>query len=97
MIIKPTDVMNSMKVYKEQSVQPRKVDATKKNSHMRPDEVILSNKSTEMIGTVRQIRDTSDVRPDKVDEVKAKIASGAYNVDARDIAAKMIETYKGDI
>ena len=97
MIIKPTDVMNSMKIYKDQNVQPKKVDTTKKNSHMRPDEVILSSKSTEMNGTVRQIRDASDVRPDKVAELKAKVDSGTYNVEAGMIAAKIIEAYKGEI
>lgn len=98
MIVKTTDVLSNVKVYKEQNTQVRKPEtAAYKNSRMLPDEVILSNHSADISNTVRQIRETSDVRQDKVDELRGRIQSGDYYVNAYDIASKIISAYKGEI
>ncbi|MEZ7892809.1 MAG: flagellar biosynthesis anti-sigma factor FlgM [Candidatus Wallbacteria bacterium] len=38
------------------------------------------------------VKNTSDVRTDKVEEIKAKIAAGTYNVSSEDLADKLINS-----
>ncbi len=97
MHINPTDVMRSIKAYQDQSGQTRKSAVeTKKNSHLqRPDEVILSSRGAELGHMVGKIKETTDIRQDKVSELAAKVQSGTYHVSAQDIAAKMLDSYKG--
>lgn len=96
MIIKPTDAIGSVKHY-EQGVTVRKPEAAYKNSHMQPDEVILSNRGADIANTLKQIREASDVRQEKVDELKKQVESGTYYVNAYDIAANIVAVYKGDL
>ena len=39
------------------------------------------------------VAESSDIREDKVAQLKAEIASGSYKVEAGDFAAKLIEKY----
>ncbi len=96
MFIKSTDVFGSLKVYKEQNIQAKRLDVVKsKNGNLRPDEVILSNRSQELSSIVKQIREQSDVREDVVAQMKEKIDSGNYYVSSYDIAGRVIDTLKG--
>ncbi len=38
------------------------------------------------------IKKTDDIRTDKVDDIKAKIANGTYNVSSEDLADKLISS-----
>lgn len=42
------------------------------------------NKATEFL------KDLPDTRPDRVQEIKGKIEAGEYNVNSKDVAAKML-------
>ena len=96
MIVKTTDVFSNVNVYKEQSTQVKKPEAVAyKNNRLLPDEVILSSHSADLSNTLRQIRETSDVRQDKVDDLKSKVESGNYFVSAYDIASKIASVYTG--
>lgn len=39
------------------------------------------------------VAETSDIREDKVSQLKSQIASGSYSVEAGDFAGKLLEQY----
>ncbi len=47
--------------------------------------------SEELLRYKKRAKETSDIRQDKVDEIKKKIESGEYKVDAEAVAKKMLE------
>ena len=98
MNIKPTELYSNIKAYQEQNNQAKRQEAYKMSlGHMKPDEVILSSQGSELGNYVRQIRETTDVRTDKIESLKSKVESGNYYVSAYDIASKIIDTQKGSL
>ena len=56
------------------------------------DEIVLSQEAQNFSSTLQQLKNMSDdVRTDKVDFYEQQIANGTYNVDATDIADKMLQ------
>ena len=55
------------------------------------DQVSISGKSRDMQKLRAVIADTPDVREDKVAELREKIASGRYQVSAREIAKSILD------
>ena len=95
MNIKSTDLLRGLSAYKNQAAQPQKAGAeNKKNANMQPDEVILSARSSEMSSTMKQIRDTIDLRQELVADIKARLQAGNYYVESGEIADKVIEASK---
>lgn len=39
------------------------------------------------------VSQTSDIREDKVNEIKARITSGTYDITAKDVASKLVDSY----
>lgn len=39
------------------------------------------------------VREASDIREDRINEIKAALQAGTYNVSAKDVADKMVESY----
>ena len=95
MNIKPTDLISGMTAYKNQALPGKKTDAQAKRN-MQPDEFILSNQSVER-HSIQQAYEVSDVRHDLVAALRERIQSGAYQVNSYDLAAKIIETHKGNL
>ena len=58
------------------------------------DEVTISQTGYDYQIAKQAVADSSDIREDKVAEVKARINSGNYQVDAGDFANKLIERYE---
>lgn len=54
------------------------------------DRVHLSNQARDIQRAARSLKEMPEVREDKVAEIQARIETGTYRVDARDIALKMI-------
>jgi len=55
------------------------------------DKVRISDRSREIAHAQEVVRSTPEVRSDKVAELKAKIASGAYQVDASQVAEAILK------
>ncbi|MCK9223899.1 MAG: flagellar biosynthesis anti-sigma factor FlgM [Candidatus Muirbacterium halophilum] len=73
----------------------KELDSTKTNNSsniLKDEEVKLSPESKEIREAKEIVDRASDVRWDKVEEIKAKIASGNYKIDAEAIAEKFIST-----
>jgi negative regulator of flagellin synthesis FlgM len=58
------------------------------------DKVELSGKSAEFSKLVDQLKQLPDVRQDRVNELKQKIASGNYDPSAEDIAGAILNDEK---
>lgn len=66
---------------------------TKKNNVSNPDCVEISQIGKEYQIAKQAVAATPDVRLDKVNDIKERIASGTYNVSAKDLAEKLIDSY----
>lgn len=60
------------------------------------DEVSLSEDVYEFTKAMKLVSKVDDVRIDKVEEIKARINAGTYNIDGRFVADKIIEEYLTD-
>lgn len=57
------------------------------------DEVQISQAGRDYQVAKQAVAESSDIREDKVAQLKAQIESGNYKVEAGDFAAKLIEKY----
>ena len=78
-----TQVYNSAKASKLKGAQ-----GTSKR-----DEVQISQAGRDYQVAKQAVAETSDIREDKVAQLKAEIASGNYKVEAGDFAARLIQKY----
>ena len=68
-----------------------KVKATAKDS------VQLSSFGKDIQVAKQAVAEASDIREDKVAEVKSKINSGSYNVDTEDFASVLLNAYNNKL
>lgn len=54
------------------------------------DRISISDEGRIKASTLKTAQDDEGVRTDKVAEIKARISSGAYEVNSQDIAAKLV-------
>lgn len=67
--------------------------AVKKTGSMGRDEVQISSAGRD-IGTAKSaVAAASDIRTDKVNDIKAQIKNGTYSVSTEDFASKLMEKY----
>lgn len=57
------------------------------------DQVEISQTGRDYNIAKQAVAGASDIREDKVAQMKEKIASGSYNVDTEDFASKLLEKY----
>ncbi|MEG6585004.1 flagellar biosynthesis anti-sigma factor FlgM [Dendrosporobacter sp. 1207_IL3150] len=95
MIISGKQIQNILKAYGDSKIE--KGTKTEKTSPAyKKDEVILSSQAQEFGQILQNIKNSSDVREDKVKELTERINSGNYNIDAKDVAEKMIGRLMAD-
>ena len=70
-----------------EAAKPRPVEACPPSSG---DRVTLSPQARELCDARRALEAVPDVREDMVAELKARIASGTYRIDAEAIADRMV-------
>ncbi|MCX7923031.1 MAG: flagellar biosynthesis anti-sigma factor FlgM [Clostridia bacterium] len=56
------------------------------------DVVSISNQAKDFQTVMKAIKETPDVRKDKVDELAGKYQSGNYSVDGKDIADRIVKS-----
>lgn len=56
------------------------------------DVVSISSQAKDYQVLIKALKDVPDIRKDKVEEIKAKIEAGTYDVNGRDIADKIIKS-----
>ena len=62
----------------------------------RKDRVSLSPQAKELLNAQRALAAIPDVRAEKVEDIKARIADRSYRIDSEQIAAKMIRQALSD-
>lgn len=90
MIISNKQIQNVLKVYGEQNNVTKNAKNEKAQAARRQDQVILSSGVQEFGHVLQSVIGMSDVRPEKVTELSAKIQAGTYRVDSKDVADKMV-------
>ena len=77
-------------IYK--SSKPARTTATKKTASFQ-DQLQISQAGRDFQIAKQAVANASDIRADKVAELKTKVESGNYQVDAGDFASKLLEKY----
>ena len=95
MIISSKPIQNVAKAYGDQNQIGKNTKVTKSPITQGKDEFILSQGAQEFGQIFNAIRSISDVRPDKVNEIYAKINAGTYQVDSNSVAEKMLGSFIG--
>lgn len=90
MIISNKQIQNVVKLYGEQNSVTKNAKSEKSQTTKRQDQVILSSGVQEFGQVLQSVISMSDVRPEKVKELSAKIQAGTYRVDSKDVADKMV-------
>ena len=88
MIISGKQVQDMLRLYADQNQKAKQAVRPQKSAKL--DEVVLSPKAQEFAHLLQQAKATPDVREDKIAGLIAKVESGNYSVDAKDIADRMI-------
>jgi negative regulator of flagellin synthesis FlgM len=60
------------------------------SAEQQSDKVELSSKAQELNRITKAVEESSDVRAERVAELKAKVAQGEYKPDSRETAANML-------
>lgn len=61
------------------------------------DELVLSDRARDISDIALQLKEASEVREEKVSELKARIKDGTYHVSGLDIAEKVFERASNNI
>lgn len=84
--------LGSIPSYKRQIENQRLTDAKRSN---RKDELSISPEAMEMLKSKEQAAGTDKAQ--RIQELKAQVASGTYQVDAGKIAEKMVPYFKSQL
>lgn len=71
--------------------QSKTSKVSKTNAVSKKDRVEISQMGKDYQIAKQAVAQASDIREDKVNDLKQRIASGTYNVSAEDLADKMIK------
>lgn len=91
MIISKAQVQNIMKIYGKDSTSARVDNVKSTGAASQKDELSISQASRVMHKAMMAAKQAPDIRWDRVNELKEKIASGTLDVSDEEIAAKIIE------
>src|SRR5690554_4841392 len=80
-------------IYKKQRTHPLRADKTfYASGASSADKIELSTEARDFQVALKALGKTDYVREWKVEDIKAKIASGKYNVSAEEVAEKMVDS-----
>jgi len=90
MIISKAQVQNLLKIYrKDAGNQLDKVQAGKPAD--KEDKLVISDESRIKQRCMQAVKQAEDIRLEKVNKLKEQLSSGTYEVNADEVAEKMIE------
>ncbi len=91
MIISKSQIENILKTYNKQSGGNKinKTEAAKQVA--KKDDLVISGESKIKQKVLQTIKNTDDIRLDKVNDLKERVSAGTYTVSDEEVAEKMIE------
>lgn len=84
------NMQSILKTYGENKSVKTVKSENKATNISKQDEVVLSSQAQSFSQVLLKAKNMSDVRGDKVKNLSAEVDSGAYAIDARSIAEKML-------
>ncbi len=90
MIISKSQVQNILKTYSKQFSNNRLNKAEPAKSVSRKDNLVISSESKIKQKVMQSIKQSDDIRLDKVNEFREKVSTGTYTVSDEEVAEKMI-------
>lgn len=84
------DAYNTVSQY-YQTTKVKQAQGVKKNTSSDAFEISQAGKDYQTV--VSAVKEASDIREDKVNKIKAQLASGTYNVTGEEFANKMMERF----
>jgi len=90
MMISKTQIQQVIKQYGETSKLKKSEQSGATPAARQSDAVILSKEAISIQHIQKALKETPDVREEKVSEVREQIRSGSYNVSGTEIAEQMI-------
>lgn len=76
-----------------QSSKPRTMKAEKEESKRRSDAIEISRTGQDIQTAKQAVKDAPDIREDKVNDIKERLVSGAYDVTGADLAEKLVSSH----
>lgn len=76
-----------------QTTQIKKTETEKTTATYDCDQVEISQQGQDYQVAKKAVSTQPDVRMDRVNEIKSKMASGTYNVSMEEVADKMVDSY----
>lgn len=96
----PTDKSDKANDTKKSSESKRTSDNSKTNAAtgtQKADSVALSSRSRDIAEIAQQLKDSSEVREDRVSELRARIQDGTYHVSGKAIAGSIMDKANNNI
>ncbi|MFY9119635.1 MAG: flagellar biosynthesis anti-sigma factor FlgM [Syntrophomonadaceae bacterium] len=90
MIISKAQVQNLLQVYGKNK-KINRVDSTPGTQSIKKDALAISDESRIKQKAMQAIRQSDDIRLDKVRDLQERISAGTYTVNEDEVAEKMIE------
>ncbi len=87
-------VLDQLHIYNRTKIQDEKKDEVRseeKATSPGEDKVVLSSRAKLLSGIIGKAKEASEVRKEKVEQLKAQIQEGTYLPNAEKIASKMME------
>ena len=99
MKIDGNDVIGRLKTYQAKNKDKVSLEETsqKVTSETPSESVELSDKAKEIVQIQRQLEQTPEIRQEKVEEIGKRIEQGTYQIDAEEVARKMIRDRLTDL
>ncbi len=90
--MKINNIEKILGVYKKQGIQNKKVGKVSEATGVsKGDKIELSHEARDFQIALQALKQVPDIREGKVEELKRRIVSGAYNVSAEEVADKIME------
>ncbi|MDI9479807.1 MAG: flagellar biosynthesis anti-sigma factor FlgM [Bacillota bacterium] len=90
MIISKAQVQNLLQVY-GRNKNVNRVESTSATQSIKKDALAISDESRIKQKAMQAIRQSDDIRLDKVRDLQERISAGTYTVNEDEVAEKMIE------
>ncbi len=82
---------DSKKIEKQEKIDVDKSTSTKRSTEAKGGDVIKLSSEAQTLSKVKNaMNEVSEVRKDKVEEIKNKIQSGEYNINSKELAVKLL-------
>jgi len=89
--VKSKVIQDRVKVSGKESAKINQLDSSGNKGAQGAENIVLSSKAKDIQKSHAAIKSSSDIRIDKVEQIKAAISDGTFHVDSQVLAEKMLK------